>query len=561
MAATLIPCMLMPAGAFAADGSHAGWVSIVPPLLAIVLALLLRQVLPALFAGVWVGAWAIEGGGLSGLLDGLLRTGDTYIVGALADSDHAAIIVFSMVIGGMVGVVSRNGGMQGIVARLVRWAGNARRAALATAGMGLAIFFDDYSNTLVVGNTMRPVTDRLKISREKLAYIVDSTAAPVCCIALVTTWIGFEVGLISDALQAAGSTLEPYSVFLNSIPFSFYPLLAIFFVLLVAATGRDFGPMLAAERRARGGDCCGVPIVDNDLPLHDVVEPLPDRPVRAINALLPLLTLIIGVVVGLGVTGGGGDGKTVADILAAADSYKALMWAAIASSLVAVVLSVAQRILTLEQAMNAWFIGVRSMLFAMLILILAWSLAGVTDALGTARFLVEQIGSSVAPFLLPTLVFLVAAATAFSTGTSWGTMGILMPLVVPLAWAICGGESAIPAGEGQVFYASIASVLAGAIWGDHCSPISDTTILSSMASGCDHVEHVRTQLPYATVVAAVAILCGSLPAGLGLAPWLSLLVSMLILLMALFYFGQRDEVTLAGKLQTESAAKVDIRLQ
>lgn len=546
MAATLVSCMLAPAGAFAADSVHAGWVSIVPPILAIVLALILRQVLPALFAGVWVGAWAIEGGGLSGLGNGLLRAGDTYIVDALADSDHAAIIVFSMVIGGMVGVVSRNGGMQGIVARLVRWAGNARRAALATAGMGLAIFFDDYSNTLVVGNTMRPVTDRLKISREKLAYIVDSTAAPVCCIALVTTWIGFEVGLISDALQAAGSTLEPYSVFLNSIPFSFYPLLAIFFVLLVAATGRDFGPMLAAERRARGGDCCGIQASDNDLPLHDVVEPLPDRPVRAINALLPLLTLIIGVVVGLWVTGGG-DGKTVADILAAADSYKALMWAAIASSLVAVVLSVAQRILTLEQAMNAWFIGVRSMLFAMLILILAWSLAGVTEALGTAQFLVEQIGSAIAPFLLPTLVFLVAAATAFSTGTSWGTMGVLMPLVVPLAWAISGGESAIVAGEGHVFYASIASVLAGAIWGDHCSPISDTTILSSMASGCDHVEHVRTQLPYATVVAAVAILFGSLPAGLGFAPWISLLLSMGVLLGTLFYLGERDESPAPGK--------------
>ncbi|WP_200797289.1 Na+/H+ antiporter NhaC family protein [Microbulbifer donghaiensis] len=511
------------------EAAHSGPVSLVPPLLAILLALILRQVLPALFAGVWVGAWAIEGGDWSAIFSGLFTGADKYVTAALADADHASIIIFSFVIGGTVGVISRNGGMLGVVAHIVRWASNARRAALATLAMGLAIFFDDYSNTLVVGNTMRPVTDRMKISRAKLAYIVDSTSAPVCCIALVTTWIGFEVGLIEDALQGAGATLEPYGVFLQSIAYSFYPLLALFFVVLVAVTGRDFGPMLVAERAARAGTAPRDTQAGEEPPLYDVIEPLPDRPVRAINAALPILTLVGGVIAGLWITGGGAVGKPVADILAAADSYRALMWAAVASSVVAAALSVGLRILTLEQTVNAWFAGARSMFYAMIILVLAWALAGVSAELGTARYLVESIGGDLSAALLPSLVFLLAAITAFSTGTSWGTMGILMPLVVPLAWTMVGGDAGLAADEAHIFYASIASVLAGAIWGDHCSPISDTTILSSMASGCDHIEHVRTQLPYATLVAAVALLCGTLPAGFGVSPLLCLLLSALAL--------------------------------
>ncbi|WP_323846548.1 Na+/H+ antiporter NhaC family protein [Microbulbifer magnicolonia] len=536
----LIACVaLAPLGAWAdtAQLPHAGPVSLVPPLLAILLALLLRQVLPALFAGVWVGAWVIEGGDLSAVLSGLFTGADKYVTGALADTDHAAIIIFSFIIGGTVGIVSRNGGMLGIVTYIVRWASSARRASMAALAMGLSIFFDDYANTLVVGNTMRSVTDRMKISRAKLAYIVDSTAAPVCCIALVTTWIGFEVGLIEDALQDAGAGLEPYGVFLQSVAYSFYPLLAIFFVSLVVVSGRDFGPMLAAERAARAGGTAVAAQAADESPLYDVVEPLPDRPVRAINAALPIATLVGGVIAGLWITGGGGSGKAPAEILAAADSYRALMWAAVASSLVAMVLSVGQRILTLEQTVNAWFAGARAMFYAMIILVLAWALAGVSAELGTARYLVESIGGTLTPQLLPALVFLLAAGTAFATGTSWGTMGILMPLVVPLAWSLAGGEAGLAA-QGHIFYAAIASVLAGAIWGDHCSPISDTTVLSSMASGCDHIEHVRTQLPYAALVGLVALLLGALPAGFGLSPVLGLPLCAAVLYGALKFLGR-----------------------
>ena len=228
------------------------WISILPPLFAIVLALYLRQVIPALFMGVWLGAWAINGFTLPGLWQGLLESFQQHILAAVADADNAAVVLFSLMIGGTVGIISRNGGMQGIVNLIVTWASDARRACLATATMGLAIFFDDYANTLVVGNTMRPVTDSMKISRAKLAYIVDSTAAPVATIAFVTTWIGYQVGLIGESLSYIPDLdSEAYLLFLSTIPYNFYPLLAIAFVFMIALSGRDFGPMAKAEKFAR----------------------------------------------------------------------------------------------------------------------------------------------------------------------------------------------------------------------------------------------------------------------------------------------------------------------
>ena len=226
-----------------------GWLTLIPPALAILLALLFRHVVPALLAGVWVGAWI----GYGGLFTGLLRSLDTYVVGALTDPSHAAIVVFTLLLGGMVGVLSRSGGTRGLVDALAPYATDSRRGQLVTWILGILVFFDDYANTLLVGNTMRPVTDRLRISREKLAYIVDSTAAPVASIALISTWIGFEVSLIGDALRTAGVPGDAYGVFLRSIPYRFYPILALGFGLMVAWSGRDLGPMLRAEWRAAGG--------------------------------------------------------------------------------------------------------------------------------------------------------------------------------------------------------------------------------------------------------------------------------------------------------------------
>ena len=520
------------------------WLSILPPLLAIAIALVFKQVIPALFLGIWIGAWAAIGG-VFGWWPGLLDAFQVYILGALADVDHAAIILFSLMIGGMVGIISKNGGTQGVVNLIVQWASTARKGQLATGALGLTIFFDDYANTLVVGNTMRPVTDRLRISREKLAYIVDSTAAPVACLAFVTTWIGYEVGLIGTAVaQIDGFNESAYGVFLASIPYSFYPMFAIFFVFAIANSRRDFGPMLRAEVRARTtGQVLGPGAkVDEAAVEGEELAPKEGKPERAINAILPVGVLVFAVLGSLYVTGSeaAGPGAGLRDIIGGADSYQALMWASLLGVLTAALLSVGQRILTLDETIDAWYAGLKSMLIAMIILVLAWALSSITDVLHTADYLIQYLGGWLAPGVVPTLVFLLAAATAFATGSSWGTMGILMPLVLPLAWAVLQADGLHTEEEYyRIIYSSASAVLAGSVWGDHCSPISDTTILSSMASGCDHIEHVRTQLPYAFSVGVVAILVGTLPTGFGFPWWLSLILGLAILSAGVRFFGTK----------------------
>ena len=532
-----------PLAAGEGPAAAASVLSITPPLLAIVFALVFKRVIPALFLGVWLGSWIIAGPGLSGFWNGLLASFQVYVLNSLADPDNAAIILFSLMIGGMVGIISRNGGMQGIVDRIVSWADSVRHARLATAWMGMAIFFDDYANTLVVGNTMRPVTDAKRISREKLAYIVDSTAAPVACIALVTTWIGYEVGLIGDAIKdLPGLEAEAYLVFLNTIPYSFYPLLAIAFVFMIAWSGRDFGPMLKAERHALAHGSYS----DEHLAGHfdddcKPIEPVEGKPRRAINALLPVAVLIASVVGGLYVTGRDGldiAEPTLADIIGNANSYKALMWGSFLGMLSAVFLTLAQRIMDLEETVAAWYQGLKSMLMALIILILAWSLGEVSEILRTADYLVSALGGTLPPFMLPLLVFLLSAATAFGTGSSWGAMGILIPLVIPLTWAVLQANGMANPEHMHILYSTIASVLAGSVWGDHCSPISDTTILSSLASGCDHIEHVRTQLPYAFSVGLTAIITCMMPVALGLPWWLGLAGGLAVLVVTLRVLGK-----------------------
>lgn len=505
---------------------HAGWFSLFPPLLAIAVALVFRSVIPALFLGIWMGAWGIAGLDLAGLGQGLLDTMSVYVRAALADADHAAVILFSFMIGGLVGIITRSGGMQGIVDILIRKARSRRDGQVTTVLMGLAVFIDDYANSLIVGQTMRGVTDRLKISREKLAYIVDSMAAPVSGVALVTTWIGYQVGLIGDAVSAIeGLDTAPYLVFLHSLAYSFYPWLAMFLVMLVAWTGRDIGPMVAAERRAIRQHADDVPVApDNN------AEP------QIAAAVVPLVVLVVGVIVGLFATG---EGDSVREIIGSASTYMALMWASLVAVLVAIAIPLLQRRQSLTELMEGWTGGVQSMLPTMTILVLAWALSGTTEQLGTAAYLVSILGDSLSPQWIPTVVFGLAAATAFATGTSWGTMGILVPLVVPLAYHLAP-ESA------HVLSSSIAAVLAGAIWGDHCSPISDTTILSSMASGCDHMAHVRTQLPYALLAGGAAVLLGVLPSGFGVPWWLCLGLGALVIVVFMRVWGVRVETEQVG---------------
>ena len=522
------------------------FLSVIPPLLTIVLALLTRSVIPALFIGVLVGSWGLNGLSLMGLWEGILDSVGVHVIGAVADTDHASIMIFSFMIGGMVGIVSRNGGMNGLVNMLAGNATDRRRGQMVTAGMGMAIFIDDYANSLVVGNTMRPVTDKLRISREKLAYLVDSTAAPITCVALITTWIGYEVGLIGDSLVQLGITeTSPYEVFLNSILYSFYPLLTLFMVVFLAWSGRDYGPMYKAEVRAIKTGQLTAPdaTIDEEAASETAFAVSEETPQRMINSVVPILVLIGGVLGSMYFTGSQKvpDGASVRDVFGEADAYTSLVWGSLLGVLVAAGMTLAQKLLRLSEIIDAWYRGVRGMFLAMIILVLAWSLSNVTLELGTGPYLVSAIGDHINVGVLPGLVFVVAALTAFSTGSSWGAMGILMPLVIPLAWAMLGATPGIDPMDSPILYSAIASVLCGAVWGDHCSPISDTTVLSSLASGCDHVDHVRTQLPYAMTAGGAALILGGLPSGFGMPWWMSLLLGAAVIVLIVFWRGKKAE--------------------
>jgi Na+/H+ antiporter NhaC len=533
-----------------AAGVLPGWVSLLPPLLAILLAMLMREVVISLFLGVWLGALFFAG---LNPLAALWRSIDRFIIPVLADTGHASILVFSLLLGGMVGIVGRSGGTQGIVDALRPLAGSPRRAQLATWLSGLAIFFDDYANTLIVGHTFRPIMDRVRVSREKLAYVVDSTAAPVAAIVFVSTWVGFQISLIRDALEIAAAqsgtspevaaallAASPFTVFIHSIPYLFYPILAILMVGLLVLTQRDFGPMLDAERRARRGDGLyreGAELMVDTTALE--MTPPEGAPARWYNAAVPVLTVVLVVLLGLYFDGrAAAETGSLWDVFGAADPFKALLWGSLAGCLVAFALAVGQRILPAEEAIGAWLGGLKAMMLAAVILTLAWSLGEVTAVLGTAAYLTQVLSETLLPQLLPALVFVIAAVIAFATGTSWATMAILFPLVVPLSVALGGGIGFEAGAQYTLTLGAIASILAGSIFGDHCSPISDTTVMSSLASACDHVDHVRTQLPYALVVAVTALVVGNLPTAFGMHPAISYLLGAGILFALVRFVGR-----------------------
>jgi len=517
-----------------------GWLSLVPPLIAILLALVFREVVTALFAGVWLGALMIAG---FNRIKATWRVIDQFMIPEIANmaDGHTQIIFFSMLLGGMVGVISKSGGSMGIVEAVRPFARTARRGQIATWLAGMGIFFDDYANTLIVGNTMRPLTDKLRISREKLAYLVDATAAPLAAIVPISTWVGYEISLIASGLQIASNqspaeaaalgTLNPFRVFLETIPYRFYPVLALYFAGLIAFSRRDFGPMAAAEARARRTGQVyreGAQLL-SDASTH-VIDPKEGTPHRWWNAAIPILTVVLVVLAGLYVTGsaGAGPGASLSEIFGASDPFITMAWGSLAGCIVAIALGVAQRILTIQEGIDAWLSGMRAMVIAMVILVLAWSLGSVTEGINTSGYLAQILSDRVTLHLVPVIVFATAAAISFATGTSWGTMAILMPLVVPLTVAL-GGFAAGSDEHYTILLGAISSVLAGAIFGDHCSPISDTTVLSSAASGCDHVDHVRTQMPYALVVAGVGMLVGDIATAYGLNVWLAIAIGMALL--------------------------------
>jgi len=520
-----------------------GFLSIVPPFIAIILAITTRRVILSLFVGVLIGATLILG---NNPISGFLHVIDRFIQPALADPDHVAIIIFSMLLGGLVGVISKNGGTSGLVSIITKLARTHRGGQLSTWLLGVVIFFDDYANTLIVGNTMRPITDKLKISREKLSFIVDSTAAPIAALTL-STWIGYEIGLIGDALAQTGYTGSAFSVFINCIPYSFYPLLTIFFVFIVAMMRRDFGPMYKAERRADETGIVSETEVDasEDLTGLSHITTKKGTKLRWYNGAIPIIVVIAVSIIGLYVTGIqeiARKGENVINwqhVISNASTFQSLFWASLSGCCVAIFMSVTQRILTISEAMNAWFLGARSMVLAMVILTLAWSIGAVTKEMGTAPYLTQILKDVIHPHWIPALTFVLAAIMSFATGSSWGSMAILIPLVLPLSWTLSSSMGLEPIMIQTTFFATTASVLGGAIFGDHCSPISDTTVMSSMASACNHIDHVRTQLPYALLVAIVCLVGGSIPAGFGLPPYISIAVCAILLVIILRIIGRK----------------------
>ncbi len=533
------------------------WLSVVPPLIAILLALIFKEVIISLFVGVWVGAFIAGGMRIESLYYTLLSLFDVverYVIQALADSGHLAIIVFSSLIGGMVAIISRNGGMAGVVLAFSRYARSPRSAQFITWLLGVAIFFDDYANTLIVGNTMRSVTDKFRVSREKLAYIVDSTAAPVAAVAFITTWIGAELGYIDDGLlQIAEKTgtdlgLTPYGVFISSLKYSFYPVMTLAFILMLVFTKRDFGGMYAAEKRARE---TGELFTKRSAAAEEDMEnldPIDGAPLKWYNAVIPVALVILVTLYGLIDTGlaatygelldaglapasqgwgaiwgsisalpdvGDSFLMKVGKLIGNSDSYIALLWASLSGVIAAILLTVGGRIMGLADAISTMITGFKAMLPAILILTMAWSLAATTEELHTATFLTSALQDSINPFVMPVIIFILAAVISFSTGSSWSTMAILYPIAIPTTWAICIAQGVETEVAMELLFNVISTTLAASVLGDHCSPISDTTILSSLASDCNHIDHVRTQLPYALTVGAVALVAGWLSTFLG----------------------------------------------
>ncbi len=479
-----------------------GWVTVLPPLVAIVLAIVTRQVFLSLFLGVWMG-WTVlnDWNPVAGLADGLAA-----LVHVFQSSYNTQVILFSALVGALITLTQRSGGVEGFI----RWMqslrlGQTRRSAGLVAWFtGLVVFVESSITCLVVGAVARPLCDRLKVSREKLAYICDSTSAPVCILIPLNAWGAYIMGLlVQQGIE------RPLPVLIEAIPLNFYALCALFLTLLVIVTGKDFGPMRKAERRAREEGKLladgAVPMISSDviaMPTKEGVQP------RKVNMLLPLATMILMMPVGLYLTGRsaildkGELEMTLFNILGEGSGATAVFWAVLAAITVAGILYMAQRILTLHEVMDLVLKGAGGLVPMATIMMLAFAINATCNELGTGKYVASVASPLLWPGFVPAVLFLVSCFIAFSTGTSWGTFGIMMPIGVPLVVAT-GGSLPL----------AVAAVLGGGVFGDHCSPISDTTVISSMATASDHIDHVKTQLPYALAAATVAFL-GYLIAGM-----------------------------------------------
>lgn len=467
----------------------ADFTSLLPPLLAIALALISRQIYLSLAGGLWLGYSLLAGG--NPLLG--LRESIDALVAVLTNPNDARIAMFTLAIGALIATMERSNGVRGFVDWLEhkRFVASARSAQWLAWLIGVVVFIESNMTLLVSGAVARPLFDRLRVAREKLAYLIDSTSAPICILIPLNAWGAFNLSLLSDIGQQGALQL-----FLASIPYNFYAIAAVLLAAAVIAFGIDIGPMAAAQRRSRRGQPLwphAKPLVDPDL-----LAAVPDGPpARARNMLVPLLAMVAMMAAGLYITGGGN--------MAAGSGSTSILWAVLFALAIAWVLLLAQKMLDMDELTRIGLKGAGGLLPVAIILILALALGDLTGKLGTGAYVASTLGAALPPMLLLPAVFLVAGLMAFAVGSSWGTFAVMIPIAVPMALSL--GLPPAP---------FLAAVLSGGIFGDHASPISDTTVVASMAAATDHIDHVRTQLPYAMIAAALA-LAGFFVTGLFLA--------------------------------------------
>lgn len=558
---TFVMFMMSSTLVFAADAetvaknaNNFGIFTIIPPLVAIILAFITKNVVISLFLGGLAGCFMLQlndynifGALIHSFLDFVQRS-----LNSLADPWNAGIVLQVLIIGGIINLVSKMGGAKAVAEALAKKAKTPRSAQIVTWFLGIVVFFDDYANSLIVGPIMKPVADKMRVSRERLAFIIDATAAPIAGIAIVSTWVGLEVGLINDAFDGIGVSVDAFGVFCQTIPYRFYNILILSFVVITSLMLRDFGPMRKAEIRARQGHKV-IENIELSKEMKEDMEVKEGVKLSVWNAIIPIGTLIISALASFYYSGystimSGEDAAVQAifdnslisfdaiqQAFSNADASVALFQSALFTSIVTIVIAVCKKIFTISEAIDVWVDGMKGLVITGVILILAWSLSSVIKELGTASYLTSLLSNSVPRFLLPSVIFIFGSVISFATGTAYGTMGILMPLAIPLAYAINPDMSYV--------VMSTSAVLTGAIFGDHCSPISDTTILSSMGAGCNHIEHVKTQIWYALFIAAFTILFGYIPVGLGLPVYIVLPMAIVVLAIAVYFLGKPvDEV-------------------
>ena len=502
---------------------YATFWALVPPIVAIGLALITKEVYSSLFVGIFVGALFYSGFTFEGTVTHIFQGG---IISVLSDSYNVGILVFLVILGAMVCLMNKAGGS----AAFGRWASTHIRgsvgAQLSAVLLGILIFIDDYFNCLTVGSVMRPVTDKHNVSRAKLAYIIDATAAPVCIIAPISSWAAAVTGFVEGE--------DGLSLFVRAIPYNFYALLTIVMMISMVLMRFEFGPMAKHEANAKKGD-----IFTTRSAVYASAEDVAENPRgRVIDMLVPIFSLIVCCVIGMIYTGGFFEGADFVTAFSNSDASVGLALGSFFGIVITIVFYMIRRVLSFKEAMDCLPEGFKAMVPAILILTFAWSLKAMTDSLGAADYVAAAMQSAAGGLmkLLPAIIFLVGCGLAFATGTSWGTFGILIPIVVAVF------ENSTP----ELMIISISACMAGAVCGDHCSPISDTTIMASAGAQCDHVSHVSTQLPYAALAAAVSFVT-YIVAGFVQSAWIALPVGIILMLGTLFIaravstgFGSRE---------------------